>query len=101
MCVSKQKYYEGKIKLLKILSKAGRWWHTPLTPTFGRGRQISVSSRPAWFTEEVTGQPGLYRETLSQDRQQTDKKISPNQDTIMCELGTYFPRVNGGGRYVF
>jgi hypothetical protein len=25
----------------------------------------SLSSRPAWSTERVTGQPGLHRETLS------------------------------------
>jgi hypothetical protein len=24
-----------------------------------------LSSRPAWFTKSVPGQPGLYRETLS------------------------------------
>ena len=33
----------------------------------GRGRQISVSSRPARSTTKVSGQPGLlHRETLSQ-----------------------------------
>jgi hypothetical protein len=26
----------------------------------------SLSSRPAWSTEQVAGQPGLHRETLSQ-----------------------------------
>ena len=31
----------------------------------GWGRWISVSLRPAWFSEQVPGQPGLYRETLS------------------------------------
>jgi hypothetical protein len=31
----------------------------------GRGRQISVISRPACSTEQVLGQPGLHRETLS------------------------------------
>ena len=31
----------------------------------GRGRQISVSSRPAWSIEQVLGEPGLHRETLS------------------------------------
>jgi hypothetical protein len=30
----------------------------------GRDRQ-SVSLRPAWFTEQVPGQPKLYREALS------------------------------------
>jgi hypothetical protein len=36
-----------------------------------------LSSRPAWSTEWVSGQPGLYRETLSQTNKQ--KKISPLQ----------------------
>ena len=31
----------------------------------GRGREISVSSRPAWSTNWVPGQTGLHRETLS------------------------------------
>ena len=30
-----------------------------------------LSSRPAWSTERVPGQPGLYRETLSQKQKQT------------------------------
>lgn len=32
----------------------------------GRGTQISVSSRPAWSTQYIPGQPGLRREILSQ-----------------------------------
>jgi hypothetical protein len=32
-----------------------------------------LSSRPAWSTELVPGQPGLYRETLSQ-KKQTNKQ---------------------------
>jgi hypothetical protein len=31
-----------------------------------RGQWISVSLRPVWSTEQVPGQPGLHRETLSQ-----------------------------------
>jgi hypothetical protein len=33
-----------------------------------------LSSRPAWSTEWVPGQPELYRETLSQKNKQTNKK---------------------------
>jgi hypothetical protein len=36
-----------------------------------------LSSRPAWSTEWVPGQPGLYRKTLSQknkNKQKTNKK---------------------------
>jgi hypothetical protein len=34
-----------------------------------------LSSRPAWSTERVPGQPGLYRETLSQKNKTKQKKI--------------------------
>jgi hypothetical protein len=33
-----------------------------------------LSLRPAWSTEWVPGQPGLYRETLSRKNNQTNKK---------------------------
>jgi hypothetical protein len=33
-----------------------------------------MSSRPAWSTQWVPGQPGLHRETLSQTNKQTKKK---------------------------
>lgn len=40
--------------LLKEQGLAGHWKHTPLV--LGRGRWISVGSRPAWSTELVPGQ---------------------------------------------
>jgi hypothetical protein len=33
-----------------------------------------LSSRPAWSTEQVPGQPGLHRETLSQKQQQQQQQ---------------------------
>jgi hypothetical protein len=33
-----------------------------------------LSSRPAWSTEWVPGQPGLHRETLSQKKNKKKKK---------------------------
>jgi hypothetical protein len=44
--------------------------HTPLIPSLMKQRQaeLSLSSRPAWTTELVSGQPGLHRETLSLKR---------------------------------
>jgi hypothetical protein len=39
-----------------------------------------LSSRPAWSTKGVPGQPGLYRETLSQKTKQNKKKPT-NQTT--------------------
>jgi hypothetical protein len=32
-----------------------------------------LSSRPAWSTKWVPGQPGLYKETLSQKKNQNKK----------------------------
>jgi hypothetical protein len=43
-----------------------------------------LSLRPAWSTKQVPGQPGLYRETLSRNKQtnkQTNKHQSTNQPT--------------------
>jgi hypothetical protein len=34
-----------------------------------------LSSRPAWSTEWVPGQPGLHRETLSRKTEKKKKKI--------------------------
>lgn len=43
------------------------WWYTTLIlALLCRGRKISTSSKPTWFTEQVTVQLGLQRETLSQ-----------------------------------
>jgi hypothetical protein len=50
------------------LSKPGVVAHAfnPSTPEAEAGRFLS--SRPAWSTKWVPGQPGLYRETLSQKK---------------------------------
>jgi hypothetical protein len=40
-----------------------------------------LSSRPAWSTEWVPGQPGLYRETLSR-KKQTNKQTKNNKKKI-------------------
>jgi hypothetical protein len=45
----------------------------------GRQRQAFLSSRPAWATKWVPGQPGLYRETLS--RKKTKTKTKTNKQT--------------------
>jgi hypothetical protein len=38
---------------------------TGLQHSGGRGRRISVSLRPVWSTERVSGQPGLRGETMT------------------------------------
>jgi hypothetical protein len=38
-------------------------------------------SRPAWSTEYVPGQPGLYRETLPQKRKKQNKTKQTNKQT--------------------
>jgi hypothetical protein len=37
-----------------------------------------LSSRPAWSTKWVPGQPGLYRETLSRKNKNKNKEINKN-----------------------
>ena len=61
-------------RAVKIKSSQA-WWHTPLIPALGRQRQVDYefSSRPAWFTRWVPGQPGLYRESLSRKKQTKNK----------------------------
>ena len=60
---------------IRNVTKAGQWWCTPLIPALGRQRAGRfLSSRPAWFTEWVSGQPGLHRETLSQKLKKEKKK---------------------------
>jgi hypothetical protein len=39
-----------------------------------------LSSRPAWSTEWVPGQPGLHRETLSQKKQNKTKQNKTKQN---------------------
>jgi len=47
----------------------------PLIPALRRHRQVDVLSvRPAWSTEQVPGQLGLHKETLS-------PKTKPNKPT--------------------
>lgn len=45
------------------------WWCKSVVPALERQRwQIALSLRPAWSTQSP-GQPGLQKETLSQDKQ--------------------------------
>jgi hypothetical protein len=59
-----------------------------------RGRQISVSLRPAWSTEQVPRQTQLHKETLSQN-QTTKPSNSVEKKSILfasSELGARGPQ---------
>lgn len=52
--------------------------HTLISSLGGRGRKISVISRPEWFTHPILGQPGLDGKTLFQrerERQRGRKEM--------------------------
>ena len=66
-----------KVVCLIILSMKRKriWWHTPLTPSAWEAEASrSLSSRPAWSTKWIPGQPGLHRETLSRKTKQNKEK---------------------------
>ena len=47
----------------------------PLNPSTQGAEDLGfLSSRPAWSTEQVPGQPGLNREPLSQKKKKKKKK---------------------------
>ena len=53
----------------------------PLIPIQGSSARKSLSSSPAWFTEQVPGQTGLHRETVLKSK--TKSKIKPKQTKII------------------
>jgi hypothetical protein len=53
-----------------------------------------VSSRPAWSTERVPGQPGLHRKTLSQKKKKERKKERKTNKKRFCQgVGEMAPRL--------
>jgi hypothetical protein len=61
----------------------------PSTPEAEAGE--SLSSRLAWSTDGVLGQPGLHREGLSQKRKKKKKKGFFHLFVGMCRLCIYIP----------
>jgi hypothetical protein len=59
----------------KSVLRAGRWWRTPSSSWEVEAGGF-LSSRPAWSTKWVPGQPGLHRETLSQKTKKKKKVFS-------------------------
>jgi hypothetical protein len=57
-----------------------------------------LSSRPAWSTKGVPGQPGLYRETLSQKKKKSLEQILDIARGETCPLLDW---VTGLGRQAF
>jgi hypothetical protein len=55
---------------------------SPSTPEAKAG--ISLSSSPAWSTDQIPGQQGLHRETLSQKKQ----KQTPKQNFTKTKTKT-------------
>lgn len=56
--------------VVKSSMPAGPWLFMPLVPAVGRQRQVDplvLVSGPAWSTGRVAGQPGLHKDTLSQE----------------------------------
>jgi hypothetical protein len=57
-----------------VLKNSSRVAHARLNPSTWKAKAGRfLSSRPAWSTEWVPGQPGLHRETLSR-KTKTDKQ---------------------------
>jgi hypothetical protein len=46
----------------------------------------SLSSRPAWYTNQAPGQPGLHRKTLSSKTKQTNKKCFTSCPSFNCHM---------------
>jgi hypothetical protein len=59
--------------ILYLIFLCRAWWYIPIIPALGRLTKGISSSRPAWPTKKVPGQPGLHNETLPQ------KKVNKTQ----------------------
>jgi hypothetical protein len=57
--------------------------------TWEAGAGGFVSFRPAWSTEWVPGQPGLHRETLSQNQKKKKKESHPGRPKLLFSSCPY------------
>jgi hypothetical protein len=55
-----------------------------------------LSSRPAWSTERVSGQPRLYRDTLSQKTKKKQTKQNNQRQMLAAKQWTEHSVSNGG-----
>jgi hypothetical protein len=68
----------GKEEFLILIVIPIGWWCTSLILALRRQRQaISVSLKIDWSTESVLGQPGLHRETRSQNKETKKQNKTP------------------------
>jgi hypothetical protein len=58
----------------RISLSSGQWWRTPLIPALRGDRGRWISEFEASLIYRVQGQPGLHRETLSQEEEKKKKK---------------------------
>jgi hypothetical protein len=75
-CLEKQNKTKKKCNKNNVLRKK---WPGVVAHAFNPSTREAeaggfLSSRPAWSTEWVPGQPGLHRETLSQKKTKKNKK---------------------------
>jgi hypothetical protein len=69
--------------ILKLEFQPGMVAHAFNPSTWEAEAGKFLSSRPAWSTDLVPGQPGLHRETLSREtkNKQTNKQTKTNKQT--------------------
>ena len=58
--------------------------HTLILLLEGKGRWVSLSSRPAWSSEQAPGQPGIHREALSQKKKKKKKSYFLYECLLAC-----------------
>jgi hypothetical protein len=68
---------------IKMFSEPGVVAHAFNPSTWEAEAGGFLSSRPAWTTKWVPGQPELYRETLSQKTNKQTKKFSIGSDNVV------------------
>ena len=74
--------YQTQISSSRNENAPWRWWRTPFIPALGRQKQADLlSSRPAWSTQQVPGQPGLHGEALSQKTKKNTIKKERKKET--------------------
>jgi hypothetical protein len=97
------KWLKGCLEIVKMEPGMVVHGFNPSTQEAEAGRFLS--SRPAWSTKWVPGQPGLYRETLSRKTKQSSNQPTnqPNKQTNKKEIvkmGGCSPASNGGHVYL-